>query len=215
MRTWIKICGTTCIEDALASMEAGADAVGFIFAPSKRRVSAQQAGEIIAQLPRQVERIGVFCNEPAERVAEAVERVGLTGVQFHGGEPPAFIDEFRSKLAQSRRIIVIKSILVNETFATRLDEVLNHGAGIDFLMMDSGGGTGRTFDWQTVQPLVQGEHARLIVAGGLHPGNVGEAIRKFSPRGVDVVSGVEREPGRKDPEKLRSFVAAVRKAEQP
>jgi phosphoribosylanthranilate isomerase len=214
MRTWIKFCATTCIDDALASIEAGANALGFVFAPSKRRVSAEQAREIVAQLPGNIERIGIFDNESVQHVAEVVERVGLTGVQLHGEETPAFIGELVARLAPERNISVIKTVLVNDHFDARFTQVCRDYDCIDAILLDSGGGTGRTFDWQKAQPLLSNNGKHLIVAGGLNAENVGEAIRKFSPWGVDVVSGVEREPGRKDPEKLKAFVAAVRRAEQ-
>lgn len=214
MPIWIKICATTCVEDALASIEAGANALGFVFAPSKRRISVEQAAEIISQLPSNVERVGVFNNESMERVAEAVEQAGLSAVQLHGEEPPEFIDELAVRWPRGSRAKVIKTVLVNNDFATRFAHVSQDYRGIDSILLDSGGGSGRTFDWEAVRPLVGGNGKRLIVAGGLNPENVGEAITKFAPWGVDVVSGVEREPGRKDPAKLKAFVAAVRKAER-
>lgn len=214
MRTWIKICGTTCLEDAQASIAAGADALGFVFAPSKRRISAEQARQIIARLPQNVERIGVFADEAADRIVKISKQAGLTGVQLHGGEKPAFIRELRGKLRRRELKSIIQAILVNDELESRFARICSQDDGVDFVLLDSGGGSGRTFDWQKVQPLLGQNHKRLIVAGGLHAGNVGEAIRKFSPWGVDAVSGVEKEPGRKDLEKLKAFVAAVRRAEQ-
>jgi phosphoribosylanthranilate isomerase len=214
MQTWIKICATTCIEDALASIEAGANALGFVFAPSKRRVFARQAQEIVAQLPESVERIGVFSDESAERIAETVEQAKLTGVQLHGDESLEFIENLKTGLTRERNIRVIKTVLVNGEFEARFAHVCRDYDCIDSILLDSGGGSGRTFDWRKVQPLLANNRKRLIVAGGLNPGNVGEAIHKFAPWGVDVVSGVEREPGRKDPEKLKAFVAAVRRTEK-
>lgn len=214
MRTWIKICATTCIEDALASIEAGANALGFVFAPSKRRVSPEQAGAIVAQLPANIERIGVFSNETAERVADVVEQVGLTAVQLHGQEPPELINDLLSRRKHEVQVRVIKTVLVNGSFAAQFARVCRDYDCIDSILLDSGAGSGKTFDWQSVQPMLGTNRRRLIIAGGLNPENVGEAIRRFSPYGVDVVSGVEREPGRKDPEKLKAFVTAVRRAEQ-
>lgn len=214
MRTWIKICATTSLEDALASIEAGADALGFVFAPSKRRVSAEQAAKIAAQIPAHVKRVGVFNDDMAAHIAEIVAQVGLTAVQLHGEESPDFIKELAARWPQGRRIRVIKTVLVNNNFATRFAQVCHDYPEIDSILLDSGGGSGRTFDWETARPLVANSGKRLIVAGGLNPENVGEAIRKFAPWGVDVVSGVECGPGRKDPMKLKAFVAAVRKAER-
>ena len=214
MQTWIKICATTCVEDALDSIEAGANALGFVFAPSKRRVSVEQAAKIIAELPSHVERVGVFNNESMERVAATVEQAGLSAVQLHGEESPEFIEELAARWPSGSRVSVIKTVLVSGDFATRFAHVSRDYRGIDSILLDSGGGSGRTFDWDAVRPLVGGNGKRVIVAGGLNPENVGEAIKKFAPWGVDVASGVEREPGRKDPSKLKAFVAAVRKAEQ-
>ena len=214
MQTWIKICATTGVDDALASIEAGANALGFVFAPSKRQVSAEQAAMIIARLPADMERVGVFSDDPVERVAAVVEQAGLTTVQLHGEETPAFIEDLAARWPRGRRVRVIKTVLVNERFAARFARVCQDYSGIDSILLDAGAGSGRTFDWDTAQHLLGKSRKRLIVAGGLNPDNVGEAIRKFAPWGVDVVSGVEREPGRKDPAKLKAFVAAVRKAEQ-
>lgn len=211
MRTWIKICATTCIEDALASIDAGADALGFVFAPSKRRISPEQARAIVAKLPDNIERIGVFQNDSVEHVGQVVEQAGLTAVQLHGGESPEFVAQLRSK---SARIRVIKAILVNDDFVRRFEEMCRDNNLVDSILLDAGGGSGRTFDWEKAQPHLWRSTKRLIVAGGLNAENVGEAIRLLSPWGVDVVSGVEREPGRKDAGKLKAFVAAVRRAEK-
>jgi phosphoribosylanthranilate isomerase len=212
MSIWIKFCATTCIEDALASIEAGADALGFVFAPSKRQVSPEQAGKITAQLSEKVERIGVFSDQPVEHVAGVVEQAGLSGVQLHGDEAGDFVREFIQRLPRGRRIRVIKTVLVDDHFETRLAGLCHDDQDFDSILLDSGGGSGKTFDWQRAQQALNQNGRRLIVAGGLNAGNVGDAIRKFSPWGVDVVTGVERVPGRKDPEKLRAFVAAVRRA---
>jgi phosphoribosylanthranilate isomerase len=213
MRTWIKICGTTCLEDALSSIAAGADALGFIFAPSKRRVSTEQAQRIISKLPHEVERIGVFMNSSAAEISSVVSAVELTGVQMHGEEsaeavyaglPPVRRDTMRK----------IKAIIIQpgQEFGFGC-----HGEAsglVDAWLLDSGAGSGKTFDWETTQKQLGDRQGRFIIAGGLTPENVGDAMRVFKPWGVDVVTGVEREPGRKDPKKLQAFVAAVRRAEQ-
>jgi phosphoribosylanthranilate isomerase len=212
MRTWIKICGTTSLEDALNSIEAGADALGFIFAESKRRVTPEQAQAIISQLPVKVEKIGVFMGSTPEEIADMAGQVALTGIQLHGEESPA---EVNSCLTPGRRSTLrkIKTILVKDGLENKFDTVAAPGL-VDAWLLDSGAGSGKTFDWQTAKAKLGGRRERLIIAGGLNPENVGDAIRAFRPWGVDVVSGVEREPGLKDPEKLKAFVAAVRKAEQ-
>jgi phosphoribosylanthranilate isomerase len=214
MRIWIKICGTTCIEDALDSIAAGADALGFVFAESKRRVSAEQAAGIVDRLPEGVERIGVFRNHTVEHVAEVVERAKLSGVQLHGEETAEFILALRERLSGAGRIRVIQTVLVNDDFERLWAEVSGYEHLIDFVLLDAGGGSGRTFDWARALTPVSQSHKPLIVAGGLQAENVGEAIHRFAPWGVDVVSGVEREPGRKDLFKLKAFVESVRRAEQ-
>jgi phosphoribosylanthranilate isomerase len=212
MHTWIKICGTTSLEDALSSMEAGADALGFIFAPSKRQVSPEQAQRIISQLPSEVERIGVFMNKPAAEIAKIVSAVELTGIQMHGKEVP---QEVYNSLPRERRnsMRTIKTVLVQQGSDITLDDAGAPGV-VGAWLLDSGAGSGKTFDWHAARAQLGERKGTFIIAGGLTPENVGEAMRVFMPWGVDVVTGVEREPGRKDPEKLKAFVAAVRKAEQ-
>jgi len=213
MHTWIKICGTTCVEDALASIEAGADALGFIFAPSKRRITPENAQEIICQLPAQVEKIGVFLNAGAEGIVSLMSTVALTGLQMHGEMD--FPPEVYSSLPADRRdsLHKIKTIIVQDGFETQLDSYVGL-KGVDSFLLDSGAGSGKIFDWKTTRTRMRGQEIKLILAGGLHPANVAEAINIFQPWGVDVVTGVEAEPGRKDPRKLKAFVAAVRNAEK-
>lgn len=214
MRTWIKICGTTSLEDALSSIEAGADALGFIFAQSKRRISPAEAQRIIQQLPREVERIGVFLDAGAMKIRQVLSEVDLTGIQMHGeGDFPA---EVYSYLPKDRRdsLRKMKTVIVQEAFEARFDAYAVVAGVIDTWLFDSGAGSGQSFDWQSARKQLGDRLGQFVIAGGLNPKNVGEAIRTFQPWGVDVVSGVEREPGRKDPEKLKAFVAAVRKAEQ-
>lgn len=214
MRTWIKICGTTSLEDALSSMEAGADALGFIFAPSKRRVTPEQAREIISQLPREVERIGVFLDAGAMGIRQVLSEVDLTGIQMHGeGDFPA---EVYSYLPANQRdgLRKMKTVIVQEAFEIRVDAYAAVPGVVDTWLFDSGAGSGQTFDWRSARTQLGERRGQFVIAGGLNPENVGEALRVFNPWGVDVVTGVEREPGRKDPEKLKAFVAAVRRAEQ-
>jgi len=212
MRTWIKICGTTSLEDALSSIEAGADALGFIFAPSKRHVSMEQAQAIIRELPRGVEKIGVFMNNSAAEIAELVGQVELTGIQMHGKEVP---QEVYNSLPRDRRnsMRTIKTVLVQQGSEITIDDAGAPGV-VSAWLLDSGAGSGKTFDWHAARAQLGEKKGSFIIAGGLTPENVGEAMRVFQPWGVDVVTGVEREPGRKDPDKLNAFVAAVRKAEQ-
>ncbi|MBZ5504246.1 MAG: phosphoribosylanthranilate isomerase [Acidobacteriia bacterium] len=214
MHTWIKICGTTCLEDALNSIEAGADALGFIFAPSKRRILPENAQKIIRELPQKIEKIGVFMDAGAMGIRHVVREVELTGIQMHGeGEFPP---EVYSYLPEDRRdgLRKIKTIIVWEGFELRFDSYAAVPGVVDEWLFDSGAGSGKTFDWQAARAKLGDRQGRFIIAGGLTPENVGDAIRTFKPWGVDAVSGLEREPGRKDPEKLKAFVAAVRRAEE-
>src|SRR6476469_2326145 len=214
MRTWIKICGTTSLEDALSSIEAGADALGFIFAQSKRRISPENAQKIIRELPPEIEKIGVFLDAGAMGIRHVLSEVDLTGIQMHGeGDFPA---EVYSYLPADRRdrLRKMKTVIVQEAFGTRVDAYSAVAGVIDTWLLDSGAGSGQTFDWQSARKQLGDRQGQFVIAGGLNTENVGEAMRVFRPWGVDVVTGVERGPGRKDPEKLKAFVAAVRKAEQ-
>jgi len=214
MKTWIKFCGTTSLDDAMASVEAGANALGFIFAPSKRRIPIEKAQKIIRELPAQVERIGVFLSATMEEIREVVTNVDLTGIQLHGNEVAPEVYDY---LPKNRRAIlrIIKTIIVQDGFEGQIDVGKAVPGVVDAWLIDSGTGSGKTFDWQAARAQLGERQGRFIIAGGLTPGNVGEAIRTFYPWGVDVVSGIEAEAGRKDREKMKAFVASVRKAEQP
>lgn len=216
--TWIKFCGTTNLRDALAGVAAGANAIGFIFAPSPRRIDPASAGAVVAQLPREVEKIGVFVNEPPARIAEITGLVGLTGVQLHGDEPAEQMLAFRQALGRRRLIKVLQAreLLGAGYGEEQLKEYLAEPDVIDAVLLDSGapsarGGTGKVFNWKSALPVAQRirREMPLIIAGGLTPDNVGEAIKLFEPWGVDVVSGVERELGSKDHAKLRHFAKNV------
>jgi phosphoribosylanthranilate isomerase len=211
MPTWIKFCGTTCLEDAQASIEAGADALGFIFAPSKRQVTPAHAREIVKKLDAKVERIGVFVDSPLEEIHKAVVELNLSGIQLHGGNDQ--VEDYDSALpAWTKPLRVIRTIVVDDDFAGRLADA-RHAQRSDVWLLDSSAGSGKTFDWKAVLSHLSGQPGPFIIAGGLRPENVEEAIKTFSPWGVDVVSGIESTPGRKDRERMQAFVAAVRKAE--
>jgi phosphoribosylanthranilate isomerase len=219
--TWVKICATTNLADAQVSVAAGANALGFIFASSTRRIDLETASEIIAALPAAIEKIGVFVDEKPERVAEIVQRVGLTGVQLHGDEPSAQLAKYRQALGERKLIKTLQARkLLAEGGYRQLQNYLDVSGSFDAILLDSGmpsqrGGTGVPFDWELALPTAQKIKSAVpvIIAGGLTAENVGQAIRVFDPWGVDVVSGVESETGRKDEAKLRSFVAAVRQTE--
>lgn len=212
--TWVKICGTTNLEDALLAVDAGADAIGFVFAPSKRRVTADTVAPIVAKMPSKVEKIGVFLNETAAAISKTAQDAGLTGVQLHGDETVQVAEQ----LASIASVTIVKGIHSGPAFDRNL-QAWSRQRCVSALLLDSGnaqqgGGTGKTFDWKSAAEAVKGLNGttRIIVAGGLHPENVEVAISIFHPWGVDVVSGVETEPGKKDSKKVCAFVAAVRGA---
>lgn len=214
MRTWIKFCGTTSLSDARASVEAGADALGFIFAPSKRQITPEKAQKIIRELPEHIERVGVFVNENGDTIREIASRAALTMIQLHGKESPEFVARLKSAPGAGRKLRVVKTVLINGDFHLGLEKFVNATPPPDAILLDSGAGSGRTFDWRGVRPFLTGTEMRFIVAGGLTPENVPLALRTFRPFGVDVVSGVESAPGIKDAGKLKAFVAAVRNTEK-
>jgi phosphoribosylanthranilate isomerase len=222
--TWIKICGTTNSEDAAIAVEAGADAIGVIFAPSARRITPAMARGIVIALPQAIEKVGVFVNEAPQRVRDIAGEVGLTAVQLHGDEDAGYLRQLQASLEnKSVKLRVFKAVAVRPGMEKLLEDLFHQNL-IDGLLLDSAppsavasrGGTGKTFDWEhaagVLASLSVRERVHVVIGGGLSPGNVERAIAKLQPWGVDVCSGVEREPGRKDPEKVKTFVAAVRAA---
>jgi phosphoribosylanthranilate isomerase len=223
---WVKICGMTSAEDALAAAEAGADAIGLIFAPGKRQIAAETAKQIVGKLPKTLEKVGVFANQPAQQVEDIAAEVGLTAVQLHGDESPEFARTlFRHGGRRSRaQMRVFKTLHVTNGIEGIAREFLVRkcvdGFLLDSVVHNAGtgeterGGTGQTFDWTRANEFLPGmqRETRVIVAGGLSPTNVGDAIRTLQPWGVDVCSGVESEPRKKDWDKIRAFVAAAREA---
>ncbi|MGH7777761.1 MAG: phosphoribosylanthranilate isomerase [Candidatus Dormibacterales bacterium] len=198
--TLVKICGVRDVASGVAAALAGADLIGFHFCPSPRRVSPAQALAVADRLPRRPQLVGVFIDEEPARVDEISAMLGLDLVQLHGSEPPGY----------AVKAPVMKVLKVRDG---RLPEA---GAWPDPLMLDTWsvdqrGGTGARWDWALASPMIATR--RVFIAGGLGPANVGELVRRHRPHGVDVSSGVESEPGRKDPELLRAFVAAVRAAD--
>jgi phosphoribosylanthranilate isomerase len=218
--TWIKICGTTNLADALLAVEAGADAIGFIFAKSRRHIEPQAARAIADALPPRIEKIGVFVDEHPEQVRDIVAQAALTGVDLHGEEDESTRNLLHAAPVEGRRIRVFKTLHMGEAKEMEFAHTRILAGLYDALLLDSGnheqrGGTGKTFDWDATEKLIRliSVTARVIFAGGLNPQNVAQAITRFRPWGVDVVSGVEAEIGRKDPEKVRAFIDAVRAAE--
>lgn len=198
---FVKICGTTNEDDALLAVAMGADAVGFIFAPSPRQVAPQRVYDITRRLPPEVLTVGVFKDEAPEQVVRQAMRAGVKAVQLHGHETP----EQTAYVAQHFRW-VIKVFAAGSGQLARANEW-----GTDLVMVDSpGGGSGKVFDW-----TLAGEaptNVRLILAGGLTPDNVADGIAAVEPWGVDVASGVESSPGRKDATLVRKFIANARAA---
>lgn len=200
----VKICGTTSLEDALLCAEAGADALGFVFYPlSKRYVTPEGVRRIVSQLPPFVVKVGVFVNESPERVNEVVDFCGLDCVQLHGDETPQECEQIRRPVIKAFRMYsgVVPSFSAYAVSAFLLDA---HVPG-------AVGGTGQVFDWSLVGRVSR--ERRIVLAGGLTPENVGEAILQVQPYAVDVVTGVEAQPGKKDPEKVRRFLQNVRRRE--
>ncbi len=208
----VKICGLTCIEDAVACAELGADWVGLNFhPPSPRSVDPAAAAAILAVLPRHVTAVGVFVDRPAAEVAELADRLGLDVVQLHGQEPPedlAVLARFR--VIRAFRLRTTDGWTIVSDFLARA-EALNcppHGVLIDAYVPGLPGGTGMTIDLSLLDkaPALP----RLILAGGLTAENVGERVERFRPWMVNVASGVESTPGRKDAARIAAFIRAVR-----
>ncbi len=200
MPVFVKVCGITSEEDALLSVALGADAVGFVFAPSARQIAVDRVREIVRRLPPEVLTVGVFRNDLPSRVVAIVQRAGLRAAQLHGDETAEQTREVRSHVS-----LVIKAFPAGHPGLSRLDTY-----GADAVLVDSSTpGSGEVFDWSLAEDAPLSGH-RVILAGGLHAGNIAAAIATVSPWGVDVSSGVEREPGVKDPVKLHEFISAVR-----
>lgn len=221
---WIKICANTNLDDAQMATQLGADAVGFVFAPSRRRVTAKEVAQITPHLPAHVERIGVFDSLYAEEIAAAVREAGLTAVQLHGGGELVLVRRLNDLFEGKVGIIQTVHWAIDEgdesvkTVRQRLGAI-QAGGIVERVLVDSKvgqatGGTGVSFDWVAARDVLASGSSRLkmIVAGGLRPENVAEAISELNPWGVDVASGVEKGPGRKDPDKLREFIRNARAA---
>jgi phosphoribosylanthranilate isomerase len=220
MSLWVKICGNTSLADARLAEEAGADAVGFVFAPSPRQVTVAEVAAITAHLGPATEKIGVFVDAGLDEIYSAVRACGLTGVQLHfeaGADLPAKLHERLGLVLRILRVVHFDSGASHKVS----EQVKEHAANphVDGVLVDSRtatavGGTGVAFDWAEARKTVFSDAGtlKLIAAGGLNPENVAEAIATLKPWGVDVVSGVEAAPGKKDPDKVREFVARARAA---
>lgn len=223
---WIKICGITSLEDAKAAADADADAVGFVFAASPRRVTPDTVREISRVLPFNVEKIGIFVDSSMDEIVATFESAGLTGVQLHGEYSPDHLSQLRMRMKKNflpvRVIYVVPYDKDSAGFARRLQALAampdtEDGPSavlVDTRVGDKVGGTGIPFDWGAAQAAFR-QHAanlRLIAAGGLRPENLRQAIRTMQPWGVDVSSGVESSPGRKDHQRVKQFIRVSRAA---
>lgn len=222
---WIKICGTTSLADAQYAASSGASAVGFVLAPSPRRVTVDQVRGIAKHLPRNVERIGVFVDASFDEIVYAIQEGDLTGVQLHANSDPELPQKLRAHFAGAPdcpTLSILAVLAFSDDMEPRMQAVARdaaqHGA-IDALLIDSRspvghGGTGTRYDWQAAQYMFRriAPKLRLIAAGGLNPDNVVEAVRTLTPWGVDVATGVEAAPGRKDPARVAAFIRNAREA---
>jgi len=198
---FIKICGITTEDDALLAVALGADAVGFVFAPSTRQIAPQRVFDITRRLPPEIMTVGVFRDEAPARVAELVRASGVKAAQLHGHETPEMTRAVKEQVR-----FVIQAFPAGSAGLARAGE---HGA--DVILVDSPSpGSGLVFDWGLVDEAPQ--DARILLAGGLTAENVTTAIYRVNPWGVDVSTGVEKEAGRKDPVKLKAFIEAARSA---
>jgi len=230
--TWVKICGITNLEDALTAVDAGADALGFVFHESSpRNITPKAAGVITSQLPPSVEKVGVFVGHSGDKLIDVAWLAGLTAFQIY----PVF--EVGPSVQEQKAygmgcfphppkvfVALPAARLVNGSL--RADFSLPANAPrpngfYDTVFLDSGtpqqpGGTGEPFDWERAKPMVaeMSKDVKVVIAGGLTPSNVADAIHRLKPWGVDVSSGVEKSPGKKDPEKVCAFIAAVKKADE-
>ena len=203
MSVKVKICGITNASDALAAVAAGADALGLMFVESSpRKISLEAAREIVRQLPQFVLRVGVFVNASAAAVQQAVVECGLNGLQFHGDETPEYCQQFSGMTMKAFRVRDAATLSALPLYHTQAFLLDSYVAG-------KPGGTGEKFNWDlAVEAKRVGKP--IFLAGGLTPENVAEAVRQVQPYGVDVSSGVETSPGRKDLARVRDFIAAAK-----
>ncbi|MBT5469017.1 MAG: phosphoribosylanthranilate isomerase [Nitrospina sp.] len=198
----VKVCGMTNLKDVLAAVDAGADAVGFIFyKKSPRSVNMKTVREIIQELPPFVDAVGVFVNETAEQINNIADRCNLDRVQLHGDESPTFCKRIKRRVIKAIRVKDIQSLKQLSGYTVSSFLLDTHSEGQQ-------GGTGKVFDWSLAYPAKK--YGSIILAGGLTPANVRGAIQRVQPYGVDVCSGVESQPGIKDHTKMRAFLKNVK-----
>ncbi len=206
----IKICGITRVDDALMVAEAGADAIGLNFYPASRRcVSLETAEAIIAAVPNRVKKVGLFVNWPAAQVIAAFERLGLDLIQLHGDEPPEYLGQLAGRPTMRAFRLGSEGLAPIAEYLDRCRALQCVPALclIDSFVSGHYGGTGRVADWSKLEPYpIEDWHPPLVLAGGLTPDNVAQAIEQVRPHAVDTSSGVESSPGRKDADLVRRFV---------
>lgn len=201
---FVKVCGITSEEDALLAVAMGADAVGFVFAPSSRQIAPQRAADIVKRLPSEIVTVGVFRDETRQRVVDIAHAARLRAVQLHGHETSADSHWIRQRVR-----LIIKAFPAGDPQLAEADDY----AADAFLVDSATPGSGEVFDWSLAEGAPS--NRRVILAGGLTADNVADAIRVVRPWGVDVSTGVESAPGRKDARKIRAFVEAAKEAEPP
>ncbi len=198
----IKICGITNLTDALKAVELGADALGFNFYPkSPRFISEEVAKEIIRKLPPFLVQVGIFVNKSLERIQKVVDSTGIQAIQLQGDESPDFCSQFSQPVIKAIRIKDQDSLKVIKDYQVSAFLLDSYSPGYY-------GGSGKAFDWSLA--VEAQKYGKIILAGGLNPNNIAEAIREVRPYGVDVCSGVEKEPGKKEHKKLKEFIQTVR-----
>lgn len=201
LMTRIKICGITNIDDALTAVELGADALGFVFSRSKRQINSDQANEIIASLPPYISKIGVFVDEDARTVEEIYKYCRLTAVQLHGDEDNTYLNSLHVPFYKVFK--VVDDGVVDIIKKSNLPSFM-----LDTYSETDSGGTGKSFDWQIARKAR--EFGRVILSGGLNPDNIINSLEIVRPYAVDVSSGVELSPGKKDFQKMATFIKKVR-----
>ncbi len=198
---FVKICGLTTVEDALLAVAMGADALGFVFAPSPRQMPPGQVRQIVDKLPAGVLSVGLFRNHAPSQVIDTIRSTGLNAAQLHGNETADETHEVRAAVPY-----VLKAFAATDPVLARVDEF-----AADVILIDNvSPGSGQTFDWSLTDGV--GRDRPMMLAGGLHPGNVAEAIARVRPWGVDVSSGVESSPGVKDPRLVKAFIENAKAA---
>lgn len=205
----VKICGITSPGDARLAVKLGADMIGFNFFPgSKRFINSKQVESILKRLSSPITKVGVFVNQPLEEIIEAQRTAVLDAIQLHGDEPPGFVDDLRNETDAK----IVKVFRVGENFdKAAIDDYDASGIMLDSFSLSAFGGTGKIFDWSVAAGIAK-DVDNLYLAGGLNPENVAEAVRAVRPYAVDVASGVESSPGKKDPKKLEAFIRNAKNA---